>query len=132
MLFTNDFLCDIDSDVELTMEGRLFIEKLSGPQNWAMWKFQMEHLMKAKALWGMVVETDNVPEGANAQTRAEFEKRKEKAFSVLVLNVSTPQLYPITSCKTPKEAWDTLKGHFERDTLANKLFLKKNTSDVKS
>lgn len=107
------------------MEDRLFIEKLSGPENWATWKFQMEHLMKAKGLWGMVMETDNVSEGANAQTRAEFEKRKEKAFSVLVLNVSTPQLYLITSCKTPKEAWDTLKGHFERDTLANKLFLKK-------
>lgn len=107
------------------MEDRLFIETLSGPENWATWKFQMEHLMKAKGLWGMVTETDNVSEGANAQTRAEFEKRKEKAFSVLVLNVSTPQLYLITSCKTPKEAWDTLKGHFERDTLANKLFLKK-------
>lgn len=107
------------------MEDKLFIEKLSGPENWATWKFQMEHLMKAKGLWGMVMETDNVAEGANAQARAEFEKRKEKAFSVLVLNVSTSQLYLITSCKTPKEAWDTLKGHFERDTLANKLFLKK-------
>ncbi len=107
------------------MEDGLFIEKLSGPENWATWKFQMEHLMKAKGLWGMVAETESVPDGANAQTRAEFEKRKEKAFSVLVLNVSTPQLYLITSCKTPKEAWDTLKGHFERDTLANKLFLKK-------
>lgn len=114
------------------MEDRLFIEKLSGPENWATWKFQMEHLMKAKGLWGMVMESDNVSEqmhganvGANAQARAEFEKRKEKAFSVLVLNVSTTQLYLITSCKTPKEAWDTLKGYFERDTLANKLFLKK-------
>lgn len=41
--------------------------------------------MKAKGLWGMVTETDNIAEGANAQTRAEF----EKAFSLLVLNVST-------------------------------------------
>ncbi len=51
--------------------------------------------------------------------------RRKKGFSVLVLNVSTPQLYLITSCKTSKEACDMLKGHFERDTLANKLFLKK-------
>ena len=42
-----------------------------------------------------------------------------------MLNLSTPQLYLITSCQTPKEVWNTLKGHFERDTLANKLFLKK-------
>ena len=66
-----------------TMEDKLFIEKLSGPENWAMWKFQMEHLMKAKELWGMVMETDNLAAGANAQVQAEFEKRKEKAFSVL-------------------------------------------------
>jgi hypothetical protein len=34
-------------------------------------------------------------------------------------------LYLITSCEERKEAWDTLKKHFERETLANKLFLKK-------
>lgn len=44
---------------------------------------------------------------------------------MLVLNVSTPQLYLITNCKTPKEAWEMLKAQFERDTVANKLFLKK-------
>ena len=29
------------------------------------------------------------------------------------------------SHEQPKDAWDTLKNHFERDTLANKLLLKK-------
>ena len=29
------------------------------------------------------------------------------------------------SCEQPKEAWGALRNHFERDTLANKLFLKK-------
>lgn len=67
---------------------------------------------------------------ANAQAQAEFTRRREKAFSTLVLNVSTPQLYLITSCQTPKESWTTLKGHFERDTLANKVLLKKRNFDV--
>lgn len=107
------------------MEDRLFIDKLSGPDNWATWKFQIEHLLKAKSLWGMVMETETLAQDANAAARAEFARKKEKAFSMLVLNVSTSQLYLITSCQSPKEAWDTLKGHFERDTLANKLFLKK-------
>jgi len=105
------------------MEDKLFIDKLSGPENWATWKFQIEHLLKG--LWGMVMETDMLAADANANARAEFQRRKEKAFSVLALNVSTPQLYLITSCQAPKQAWDTLRGHFERDTLANKLFLKK-------
>ena len=38
---------------------------------------------------------DNLAAGANEQVQAEFEKRKGKAFSVLVLNVSTSQLYLI-------------------------------------
>ena len=41
------------------------------------------------------------------------------------MSVSTSQLYLITSCEEPKEAWDVLKKHFERETLSNKLFLKK-------
>lgn len=107
------------------MEDKLFIDRLSGPENWATWKFQMEHLLKAKGLWGMITETDTLDEDASAQARTEFIKLKERAFSMLVLNVSTSQLYLITNCQTPKEAWTTLKGQFERDTLANKLFLKK-------
>lgn len=44
---------------------------------------------------------------------------------MIVLSVSTTQLYLITTCEEPKDAWDTLKKHFERQTLANKVFLKK-------
>ena len=39
--------------------------------------------------------------------------------------ITTPQLYLVTSCEQPKDTWDTLRKHFERETLANKLFLKK-------
>ncbi len=30
--------------------------------------------------------------------------------------ISASQLYLITSCEEPKEAWDALKKHFERNT----------------
>ncbi|XP_041858823.1 LHFPL tetraspan subfamily member 3 protein isoform X3 [Melanotaenia boesemani] len=72
------------------MEDKLFIDKLSGSENWATWKFQMEHLLKAKGLWSMVMETEVLAADANAQARGEFERRKEKAFSVLVLNTPPP------------------------------------------
>lgn len=29
----------------------LFIDELSGPDNWATWKFHMKHLLKTKGLW---------------------------------------------------------------------------------
>ena len=34
-------------------------------------------------------------------------------------------IYLISECETPNEAWAKLEKHFERDTLSNKIFLKK-------
>ena len=47
------------------------------------------------------------------------------------MSVSTSQLYLITFCEEPKKAWDALKKYFERETLANKLFLKKQYFEKK-
>ena len=63
-------------------------------------------------------------EDATAE-RAKHRSESQKAFSVIAMSVSTSQLYLITSFEEPKEAWNALKKHFERETLANKLFLKK-------
>ena len=41
------------------------------------------------------------------------------------MGISTSQLYLVTSYEVAKDAWDALRNHYERETLANKLFLKK-------
>ena len=41
------------------------------------------------------------------------------------MSISSSQLYLITSCEEPADAWTALRDHFERDTLVNKLMLKK-------
>ena len=97
------------------------IDKLDG-SNWQMWKFQMRHLLLAKGLWGLVDGTEELQEDADDQHRAEFERRRQKAFSSMVMAISTAKL---TSYDQPQDAWDALRNHFERETLANKLFLKK-------
>ena len=43
----------------------------------------------------------------------------------MVMSVSSLQLYLITSYEEPGRAWTALKNHFEKDTLVNKLILKK-------
>ncbi len=68
---------------------------------------------------------ETIAEDASPQDRAAFGKKSQKALSTIVMVVSPSQLYLITCCDSPKEAWDALKSHFERDTLANKLLLKK-------
>ena len=105
-------------------EDKWSIEKL-GSLNWMTWKFQMRHLLLGKGLWGFVDGSENLSDEATDELKKEFERKSQKAFSTLVLAVETSQLYLITSCETANEAWNVLKKHFERETLSNKLFLKK-------
>ena len=100
------------------------IDKLDGP-NWTTWKFQMKHLLLAKGLWGVVDGTEVLADDAAEGVRTEFQKKSQKAFSTLVLAITASQLYLVTSCEQARDAWVALRNHFERDTLANKLFLKK-------
>ena len=106
------------------MEDKWSIEKLEGA-NWTTWKFQLHHFLMAKGLWKYVDGAAVLAEGTSVEAREKFKSLQQKAFSIVVMSVSSPLLYLITSCELPEDAWDTLKRHFERDTLANKLFLKK-------
>lgn len=100
------------------------VDKLTS-QNYPTWKFKLKHLLIAKELFGYVDGSVTLANDADAPVKAEFEKKTSKALAHVVLAVSDNLLYLITECETPKAAWDKLKAHFERDTLANKLFLKK-------
>ena len=100
------------------------IDKLDS-SNWMTWKFQIKYLLLAKDLWGIVDGTEVLVENASEQQRINFNKKSQKAFSTIVMSISSSQLYLITSCEEPARAWAALKNHFERDTLVNKLMLKK-------
>ena len=106
------------------MEEKWSIEKLNG-SNWNTWKFQMKHLLLAKGLWSLVDGSGVLASEASVAAVALFQSRLHKAFSTIVLAIDSSQLYLVTSCEEPKQAWNALKNHFERETLANKLLLKK-------
>ena len=112
-----------DSNSDKKMEEKQVIEKLKCRHNWQTWKFVMEHYLRSKNLWSLVEQVGDF-EG-DAAARAEHEQKCERAFSTIVLNIHPSQLYLITSCTHPADAWEVLKEHFEKDTLANKLHLKK-------
>jgi len=70
-------------------------------------------------------------EDANAEVQTDYQRKSQRALSTIVLTISTPQLYLVTSYYMPKDVWDTLQSHFERGTLANKLFLKKQYFELR-
>ena len=106
-------------------EEKWAVDKLTS-NNYATWKFKLKHLLIAKELYGYVDGTEAAPANdATPDAKATYTKNTSKAFSTIVLATSDDLLYLITDCESPKSAWDKLQAHFERDTLANKLFLKK-------
>ena len=100
------------------------IDKLDS-SNWMTWKFQIKHLLLAKDLWGLVDGTEVLQDDTSAQQWVDFNKRSQKVFSTTLMSVSSSQLYLITSYEEPRRVWTALRNHFERDTLVNKLILKK-------
>ena len=114
--------------LEILCSGRMgdkwFVDRLDG-SNWITWKFQMKHLLLGKGLWKYIDGSAVLAESATEEQRSKFKTEFQKAFSILVMAISTSQLYLITSNEEPKEAWDAFKKHFERETLVNKLLLKK-------
>ena len=85
----------------------------------------MKHLLLAKGLWGLVEGSEVLEDDATTTAQALYRSRLQKAFSTIVLAIDSAQLYLITLSEEPKQPWDELRKHFERETLANKLFLKK-------
>ena len=87
-------------------------------------QLEMKHLLLAKGLWGLVDGSEVLADDATTAVQALFRLRLQKAFSTIVLVIDSAQLYLITSSEEPKQAWDALRKHFERETLVSKLFLK--------
>jgi hypothetical protein len=94
--------------------------------NYATWKFQIKHLMISKGYFGIVSGTETQPDvSAEDKVKKDFQRRSERAFALLVLTVSSEMIYLISECNSANEAWNKLEKHFERDSLSNKIFLKK-------
>ena len=102
------------------MEEKWSIEKLNG-SNWNTWKFQMKHLLMTKGLWSLIDGSEVLASEASAAAEALFQSRLHKAFSTIVLAIDSAQLYLVTSCEDPKQAWNALKNHFERETGGGSL-----------
>ena len=104
---------------------KLSLDQLNS-KNYTTWKFKLKHLLIAKDLWEYVDGSIVEPEAtAEAAAKADYKKKANRAMSTIVLSVNDGLLYLITECTGAKQAWDKLQAHFERDTLSNKLFLKK-------
>ena len=132
--YSVDLISAKDIAVTVQLQGKMAdtggnltmgIEKLKD-SNYATWKFQIKHLMISKGYFSIVSGTEAEPDvSADTKLKEAFQTRSEQAFALLVLAVSTEMIYLISECNSANEAWIKLEKHFERDSLSNKIFLKK-------
>ena len=100
-------------------DGKSSIDKLNGT-NYPTWKFQTKHFLLAKGLYEIVDGSEKEPAStAEGKVKEAYKERSRKAFSHIVLSVSTELLYLITDCNSAADAWNKLQSHFERNILAN-------------
>ena len=100
------------------------IEELDS-SNWITRKFQMKHLLHGKGLRKVVNGTETIPDENDVEQFEKYALKVERALATIVLGISTSKLYLITTCTAPDKARKALTAHFERDSLSNKQFLKK-------
>ena len=52
-------------------------------------------------------------------------KKMKKAMAIICLSLADAQLTLVRSCKTAVEVWQTLVKHYEKPSLANRLYLRR-------
>ena len=105
----------------------LRVEKSDG-QNFHLWKFKMQMVLEDKDLWDIVSGEEVEPSGQGSTddaARGKCHQRSRTAMATICLLLSDSQLLLVRSAKTAKDAWLKLESHYEKKSLANKLFLRR-------
>ena len=93
--------------------------------NYATWRIQCQMALMKEGLWGMVNDTEVVPDTSESLRSSEYITRKNKALATIVLTLDPSILYLIGEPEDPRKVWFQLRDQFQKKTWANKLALKR-------
>jgi len=99
------------------------ISKFDGT-NFHTWKFKMQMVLEERDLWEVASGAVKLEHCTNAMDQATFKRKSRKALAVICLAMEDSQLPLVRSASGAHDAWSRLEGHFEKRSLANKLFLR--------
>lgn len=93
--------------------------------NFPTWKVQCRMALMKDGLWGIVNGTEDPPGEGDADRRAKFMTRRDRALAVIVLSIDPSLLYLIGDPDDPIIVWKKLSDQFQKKTWANKLALRR-------
>ncbi|GMG18810.1 unnamed protein product [Phytophthora fragariaefolia] len=119
---------DQDPDYAFAMDASPIstarINKFDGT-NFHTWKFKMQMVLEERELWEVASGEVKLEHCTAAADQALFRKKSHKALAMICLAMEDSQLPLVRSAKDAHDAWSRLEGHFEKKSLANKLFLRR-------
>ena len=92
------------------------IPQLTSEKDWLVWKFQVQHALKAAGQWEFITGT------ADAEAE-DFESKKQKALYSVLQCIGQKFIPMVMSCQTLKDMWDALCQFFKRKTVNNKVYM---------
>ena len=112
------------SQTHAMQESNSVTMKLFNGDKFHIWKLRMKMLLMKEGLWEIV-------EKKNSQIENVDKKRDEKALSMIVLSLDDSQITHVENASTAHEAWETMLKIYERKSLTNVIFLKKQFYTMK-
>jgi len=100
------------------------ISKFDGT-NFHNWKFKMQMVLEERDLWEVASGAVKFEHCTSTLDQATFKRKSRKALAVICLAMEDSQLPLVRSASGAHDAWSRLEGHFEKRSLANKLFLRR-------
>jgi gag-polypeptide of LTR copia-type/Domain of unknown function (DUF4219)/Zinc knuckle len=100
------------------------INKFDGT-NFHTWKFKMQMVLEERDVWEVVSGEVKLEQCQTATDQALFKKKSRKALAMICLAMEDSQLPLVRSASGAHDAWSRLEEHFEKKSLANKLFLRR-------
>ncbi|KAF0706886.1 hypothetical protein AaE_013899 [Aphanomyces astaci] len=85
----------------------------------------MSMILEEKDLWDVVIGNEKWEDQPDDAARMKFVKRMKKAFAMICLCLDDSQLSLVRTSANAMEAWKRLEDHYEKKTLANKLYLRR-------
>ena len=99
--------------------------------NYPTWKVQCRMALVKDGLWSIVNGTEAIPDEGDADARAKFVTRRDRALALIVLSVEPSLLYLLGDPEDPVVVWKKLSDQFQKKTWANKLELRRRLYSLK-
>ncbi|CEG46576.1 FOG: Transposon-encoded proteins with TYA, reverse transcriptase, integrase domains in various combinations, partial [Plasmopara halstedii] len=85
----------------------------------------MRIVLEERDLWEVTSGEIKLEQLSIALDQSTFKRKARKALAIICLAMEDSQLPLVRSAKDAYDAWSRLEGHFEKKSLANKLFLRR-------